>query len=155
LLIFTGQAVSHCTFDLPIGHPFLTRKQAQIDITDFPVDNKFATELVKAVGIDGLFPQSASSTSLCGRCQQFDFCEPGFNIEDTWADLETSLKTCNFCKMRWEVSQHLREQGISSIRFDRDQSMLKLNEGKIPVISICRSPSELQDTSHKYTIYAS
>ncbi|KAE9363831.1 HET-domain-containing protein [Stipitochalara longipes BDJ] len=118
------------------------RNAAQIDKTNFPVDNKFASELVKTIGV-GLFPKDAASTRLCDDCKKFDFFEPQFHIKDTWAKLEEKTKICSFCKMRLEVAQHFLANNVSTIRFDRDQSMLKLNESQIPVMSICRS-SEVQ-----------
>jgi len=130
----------------------------QIDKTEFPVDNKFARELVKTIGIDDLFPRGTKPTLLCGKCQKLDFFEPYFHIDDTWAELEASLSRCDFCKMRWDVSQHLHAKKISPLRFDRDGSMLKLNEGQLPVMSICRSSgessgSDVADHVHSFLIF--
>jgi hypothetical protein len=116
------------------------------------VDNKFANELVKTIGTEGLFPRSNKPTLLCGKCQKLDVFEPYFHIIDTWTELEANLSICHFCKMRFEVSQHFRAKNISPLRFDRSGSMLKLNEGELPVMSICRSSGEstINDVAIQY-----
>jgi serine/threonine protein kinase len=131
------------------------RNATQIDKTEFPVDNKFAKELVRTIGIDGLFPINIKPIRLCGACQKMEFFEPHFHIEDTWAELESNLDICDFCKMRWEVAQNLNLKKSSPIRFDRDQSMLKLNAGHVPVMSICRSSGESSKTCRGLLISSS
>ncbi|KAK0713433.1 heterokaryon incompatibility protein-domain-containing protein [Lasiosphaeria miniovina] len=83
---------------------------------------------------------STLAARLCDRCQGFDVCKPFFNIIDTLPDLKSSQSSCDFCKMRWEVCHSPNGEPVQSIRFDREQSTLKLNESLLPVISICRSP---------------
>jgi serine/threonine protein kinase len=134
--------------DLTFAVPLVTqsvkdeyRNAAQIDKTNFPVDNKFAAEIVNAIGV-GLFPKYTAPIRRCDDCQKLDFFEPQFHVVDTWEALEKKLKICDFCQMRLEIAQKFLTRNVSTIRFDRDQSMLKLNEGQIPVMSICRSPGE-------------
>ncbi|KAK0112050.1 hypothetical protein ONS96_001310 [Cadophora gregata f. sp. sojae] len=116
------------------------RNAAKIDVTNFPVDNKFANEVVKTVETEKLFPKHGQFSKRCEACQKMDFFQPLFSIKDSFSDLELKLETCDFCKLRWEVSKHLRVGNVTSVTFTRDQSMLKLNEGRIPVMSLCRSP---------------
>ncbi|KAK0612096.1 heterokaryon incompatibility protein-domain-containing protein [Immersiella caudata] len=63
-----------------------------------------------------------------------------FHIVDLLSELEFNRTSCDFCKMRWEACHHLDRSKVPIVRFDRDQSMLRLNEGLLPVLSICRSP---------------
>jgi hypothetical protein len=109
---------------------------------DFPVDNVFATKLVESIRPEALLPDPHPPTRLCGKCQNLDFLELQFVIEDTWSELEGSLGTCEFCKLRWELCKHLDRKQSPPLKFVRDQSMLKLNEAYPPVLSICRSPSK-------------
>jgi len=141
------------TFTVPSVTPSFKdeyRNAAQIDKTNFPVDNKFAAELVKSIGV-GLFPKYTEPTRRCDDCRKFDFFEPQFHIIDKWADLETKAKDCDFCEMRLDIAQKYLARSVSTIRFDRDQSMLKLNEGQIPVMSICRSPGMLNGSLNLIT----
>ncbi|PVH79109.1 HET-domain-containing protein, partial [Cadophora sp. DSE1049] len=38
--------------------------------------------------------------------------DPRFTIKDSWTNLEQNLDTCDFCKLRWEASKHLRSENI-------------------------------------------
>ena len=116
------------------------RNAANIDITNFPVDNKFAREIVKTISTKELFPKSTEPTKRCNRCQKMNFHESRFTIRDSWTDLERDSETCDFCKLRWEASKHLRTEYATTVTFTREESMLKANEGRIPVMSLCRDP---------------
>ena len=102
----------------------------------------FATEVVGRIGPESLLPDPHHSTLLCGKCQNMDFSESQFVIEDTWSELEGNLDTCDFCRLRWELCNRLDRKQSPPLKFVRDQSMLKLNEGYPPVLSICRSPGK-------------
>jgi hypothetical protein len=67
------------------------RNATQIDKTELPVDNKFAKELVKTIGLNGLFPINIEPIRLGGICQKKDFFVLFFHIEDTWAEFESML----------------------------------------------------------------
>ena len=116
------------------------RNAANIDITNFPVDNKFAGVIADNISTEELFPQITEPTKRCNRCRTMNLLEPRFTIKDSWTDLERSLDTCDFCKLRWEVSKHLRVEDVETVIFTREESMLKANEGRIPVMSLCRGP---------------
>jgi serine/threonine protein kinase len=142
----TSEDLSFAVPSAPQGFKDEYRNAAQIDKTNFPVDNKFAGQLIKTIGV-GLFPKYTPPERRCDDCKKFDFFEPQFHIIDTWAELERTVNICDFCKMRLEVAEKYLAKNVSTIRFDRDQSMLKLNEGQIPVMSICRSSGKFTATS--------
>lgn len=122
------------------------RNAANIDITEFPVDNKFAEEISKTISTEQLFPKAPEPTDRCDRCRRMNLFESHFTIKDSWTDLEQNQKTCDFCNLRWEASKHLRAENITTVTFTREKSTLKANEGRIPVISLRRSP-EAKDTN--------
>lgn len=84
------------------------------------------------------------SSHLCDTCATMNFWSSGFRIEDTWTALEVSQRSCDFCKMRWDVAKALNRATYPSISFERSGSMLKMNDDKKAVFSICRSPGKLQ-----------
>jgi hypothetical protein len=109
----------------------------------FPVDNKFATTVTGPLNSTALFPKSALSSTLCGKCQALDFCQDGFHFEETWAELASSMGSCDFCKMRWNATKDLDPKKLQgTLKFQREESVLKLNEGNPPVLSLCRTPGE-------------
>lgn len=79
-----------------------------------------------------------------------DLCQPFFHTIDTLSELDTKRSACDFCKMRWEACHHLDRRRVKTDRFDRRESMLQLNEGLLPVLSICCAPGKLP-CSHRVT----
>ncbi|KAG4432452.1 hypothetical protein IFR05_012067 [Cadophora sp. M221] len=126
------------------------RNAENIDITNYPVDNKFADALVRTVRTEELFPPNIESTQLCDDCLKMNFFEPRFTIRDSLVNLERQQEFCDFCKLRWEVCAHLRAEQpeITTITFTRDQSMIRLNEGRVPVMSLCRSAGNQSKNDH-------
>lgn len=106
-------------------------------------------KLINAVGQAVFSLGYPGSTSYCTRCQSFEFWTANFSIVDNWEELERSRKKCAFCKMRWELCNQLDREKTPLIRFDRDRSMLKLNNGSSPVLSIHRSLGKLTRLQHK------
>ena len=108
------------------------------DIWNFPVDNKFA-QLVLSDQTDGsLFPSSPAR--LCGKCRCLVLTEPRFRFSDTWQELEKSRADCDFCSMRWDICEDVdRTRMFDEFKFEREGSVLKLNGGHPPVLSICRN----------------
>ncbi|KAK1780446.1 heterokaryon incompatibility protein-domain-containing protein [Copromyces sp. CBS 386.78] len=94
------------------------------------------------MGRAGLFPESHAQARLCVKCQELDFFALKLTIQDTWQDLATNQKTCDFCELRWRACLDKQLEATSPIRFDRVESMLHLNEHSEPALSICRGPEE-------------
>jgi hypothetical protein len=107
---------------------------------EFPVDNSFANSLFSDQQISETPFQSSNVAQLCGKCQKMDFWEPRFRIKDTLSELAAQSGSCDFCKMRWDFCRKLNREELSSIQFDRLESMLRMNERYPPALSICRSP---------------
>lgn len=91
-------------------------------------------------------PPGKAASILCGKCEKMNFGNSTLRIHDTWSELESRLDTCDFCKMRWNVSKHLDRKKFTYVSFDKVKSTLKMNEGSIPVFSLCRSPGESKIT---------
>lgn len=109
----------------------------------YSVDNTFASKVVNNIGTSLLHPEDTGSSKLCAKCQQLEFWAPHFSIVDNWIELEANLRDCDFCRWRWELCRHLNREAVPVVRFDRDQSMLRLNEEYPPVLSLRRSPGKL------------
>lgn len=112
------------------------------DIWEFSVDNDFATSILNNIIASAPKAKTASRDKRCAKCQELEFSTPHFGIVDRWEDLEDRLHACDFCRMRWEICSNLDREEFPSIRFERDQTMLKLSGRYPPVLSIRRSPGE-------------
>ncbi|KAK3998233.1 HET-domain-containing protein [Cladorrhinum sp. PSN332] len=125
---------------VPTPQEIRTRR---LDITEFPVDNNFAEELGQAMqnNEQDIFKHAnaPAQPQLCGDCRKFNICEPKFYILDILDELEVKQNSCDFCRLRWEACQNL-DAGVRTARFDREQSIFRLNEGRVPGLSICRTP---------------
>ncbi|KEY69073.1 hypothetical protein S7711_09576 [Stachybotrys chartarum IBT 7711] len=97
------------------------------DRWDFPVDNKFAANVLQDQDTGLLFPSGSETLQLCGTCKALNFTAPFFSISDDWSDLESSRKTCVFCNMRWDLCQTVDRTITPTLRFEREGSVLKLN----------------------------
>lgn len=114
------------------------------DIWEFHVDNRFAEAFLNHIDLS----ESGSATclsQLCGKCQGLEISAPHFDIVDGWEDLEQSANTCDFCRMRWSICSPLNREDFPFIRFERDQSMLKLSGRYPPVLSLWRRPGKSHD----------
>ncbi|KAE8454271.1 hypothetical protein EG329_005196 [Mollisiaceae sp. DMI_Dod_QoI] len=109
---------------------------------EFPVDNKFAETLLRETSLSKTFSQSPKAANLCGKCQKMDFWADAFRFTDTLSELAQQSTTCDFCKMRWNLCKHLDPTETSTIRFDRLDSMLRMNETYPPVLSLLRGPDQ-------------
>ncbi|KAI8651165.1 Protein kinase domain-containing protein [Fusarium keratoplasticum] len=114
--------------------------QLDIHVWDYLVDNDFAFKIIDAGDSPALEPFSHGKTEqLCDSCKDLDFWTTGFHIEDDLSELKVRQENCQFCSMRWEACKYL--EGYSpSARFDRIDSVMKLNESDPPVFSICSGP---------------
>lgn len=112
------------------------------NVWSYPVDNEFANRLLEVIRAEGITPANTDSTRLCGKCKNMDFWVTRFRTEDTWLELESNLGTCDFCEMRWDASKHLNRGDCPFLSFERVESVLRMNESHVPVLSICRSRGE-------------
>lgn len=108
----------------------------------YPIDNDFATRLLADAETTITPSGDSASSRLCGKCEKLELGNSTLLIYDTWSELETRLAICDFCKMRWDVSKHLDREKFTHVSFDKVKSTLRMNEGNIPVFSLCRSPGE-------------
>ncbi|KAM5341793.1 hypothetical protein ACJ41O_014824 [Fusarium nematophilum] len=111
------------------------RGNLDIHVWDFSVDNDFASQVLDAES-PALDAALAATEKLCDGCRDLDILASGFHIEDELAVLKSRESTCQFCSMRWEACKHL-DGDSASARFDRVDSVMKLNESDPPVFSIC------------------
>lgn len=116
------------------------------DKWDFPVDNNFAANIVSHLAAPVY--NRTGSNSRCAECQQQKFWTPHFSITDSWKGLEDRKSACDFCRLRWEVCSDLDRGDFPDLRFDRDESMLKLNGRYPPVLSIRRALGESDTTKY-------
>ncbi|KAK4198543.1 HET-domain-containing protein [Triangularia verruculosa] len=129
-------------------------QQSLLDRTEYPVDNKFAQQLVAGLtpSVSEIYPVNLGQARLCKTCASHDLCKPQFYITDNLAELEVKRTLCDFCKLRYEACHHINRGQVQTVRFDREQSMLKLNENPIPALSICRSADFIVPNSNHIQI---
>jgi hypothetical protein len=112
------------------------------DDWSYPPDNVFARSWPWETEAPTDPSDDLHSSRLCASCKRMNFWSPDFRILDTKSGLDESRATCEFCSMRWDVSQHLDPIHNREIIFDRVHSMLKLRQGTVPALSMCCSPGE-------------
>lgn len=67
--------------------------------------------------------------------------EAGFlESHDTFTGLEDSSRSCDFCKLRWELCQKIDRVYGPDVYFDMKDSNLRLNEGFPPVLTLNIGP---------------
>ena len=103
------------------------------------MDNDFASNLLADMGTSVQPATGTRRSRLCSKCEKMNFFVPRFRIEDTWQELESNRSTCDFCRMRWNISKHLNQTDYPSVSFERTDSVLRMNDDILPVLSICKS----------------
>jgi len=110
---------------------------------EFPVDNTFADKVLAQLGPQAMQPRLPVTATFCDRCKALNFWTGGFAIEDKVSDLQESSKKCHFCQMLWGVYWKLGTTKGSKVRFERNESTLRLSGNHtLPVLSIFRSPGK-------------
>lgn len=130
-------------------HSHIWLRSIQLNhIWEFPVDNNFATNVVDNISTAVPSADGTSSNITCTKCRQLEFWTPHFSIVDKWDKLEAGRHTCDFCRIRWQICSHLDRQEFPVLRFNRVQSMLKLNGTDPPALSIRRGRGETYSTDN-------
>ncbi|KAI1079560.1 hypothetical protein F5B20DRAFT_581016 [Whalleya microplaca] len=117
-----------------------TRTIRNLDkIWEFSNDNDFANDTISKISTSGHLSWTPKIATLCIKCQKLEFWVPLFTMKDTLPELQEQSKSCDFCKMRWDLSKHIDPKEASVVYFDRVGSNLRMNEGYPPVLTISRS----------------
>ncbi|KAF4633372.1 hypothetical protein G7Y89_g4749 [Cudoniella acicularis] len=112
------------------------------DVWDIYTDNNFASAVISRIKNSAslMLPELRESASLCSSCQDLDFFGSlGFSIEYKPGDLEEGSKNCDLCGLFWRTYQRNNGNRASTVRFEKDQPLLKMNGIGHPVLSICRN----------------
>ena len=110
---------------------------------EFHVDNAFAEKVLAQIGPEAMRPQSSNSVALCSRCENLNFWDGGFVIEDKRPDLQDRSNTCDFCRLLWGVCNTADGVKGPKVEFVRNESTLRLlGSHSFPVLSMFRSPGE-------------
>lgn len=120
----------------------------KFDLNDwsFGFDNKFASEVFPAFKDTQRFsvPDIRISSNLCDKCKDFrdGLWSPIFDIEYEVNKLEAKAKAgeCDLCGLLWRTCERKSSTMFTKFRLERTDSSLKMNRGRLPVLSICRSP---------------
>jgi hypothetical protein len=84
-----------------------------------------------------MFPELSESTGLCSSCQGLDFFGSlGFSIEYKPEDLEEKSTRCELCGLFWRTCLRNNGNKLSTIRFEKDKSSLRMNGTGPPVLTI-------------------
>ncbi|KAI0146343.1 hypothetical protein GGR57DRAFT_516783 [Xylariaceae sp. FL1272] len=116
-------------------------------------DSHFALKVLSR--IDGLgpsaLPELRAPATLCDTCQELDFFRTlGFSVEYDFFDLELRSKQCDLCALFWNTAQRQPGATPASIRFDRVQSYLVMNNAGLPVLSLYQDNGRDMATSGKF-----
>lgn len=100
------------------------------------MDNEFASRLHFLT--DG--PMPAQTGSLCDKCQLLDPKTPGFSVQYRTAELKSRSAGCDLCRLFWIACQRRAGEGLSTVRFSREKSTLRMNNSGPPVLHVYRDP---------------
>jgi serine/threonine protein kinase len=106
----------------------------------YPIDNAFVNRMIQNVEQPCFFAPEKEPSQLCKDCKKLDLLNPSFHIHDAWSDLESRKQTCKFCELRWDVAKNLDRTDYTSVSFEKVESTLTMNEGNVPVFSLCQGP---------------
>ncbi|CAM1505192.1 Fc.00g108290.m01.CDS01 [Cosmosporella sp. VM-42] len=115
---------------------------SQLENWQFPIDNKFAREVVLDIGQDASAPRSLAPARLCDSCHKLDFWSPDFYIEEISDKLRQNSETCDLCRLLWKAwSETARlEEPNAVVRFERTESIIKMvGVRSLPVLSLLRN----------------
>lgn len=121
------------------GHPKLDPNN-----WGFETDNKFAAEVFPIFkDIDQFpIPKIRISSDLCDQCEKFrdGLWDTFFEISYDLHVLETRAKTnkCDLCGLLWRTCERNWGTMFDKVRFERFGSSLRMNGGRLPVLSIFR-----------------
>ncbi|KAF2132922.1 HET-domain-containing protein [Dothidotthia symphoricarpi CBS 119687] len=115
------------------------------NIWEFEVDNEFVSSLLPASnGLNRSSSETRISSNLCNKCEEFRdrVWNPGFNITYQVQDLLSSAikQECDLCCLLWRTCKRNQGTSVSTAQFQRIGSVLMMNGGHIPVLSLFRSP---------------
>ncbi|RMJ13787.1 hypothetical protein CDV36_006531 [Fusarium kuroshium] len=117
---------------------------------EFPVDNEFAQQLVRSIGLDNLMPSSSTSAKLCNRCMNLDFGNSSFYLEESSDKLIDSSKSCELCELfydTWSGAFEPEKRG-TLVRLERTDSVIKaIGPQALPILSMLTLPRDLTSTS--------
>jgi hypothetical protein len=136
------------------------RKQLD-DEWELHVDNEFASGLFSAFKASDSFhvSEARASSHLCSQCQTIrdGLWLPGFNITYNTPTLagRSASKECDLCSLLWRTCERYGGTVYRTVKFDRVGSLLKMNGSGVPVLSICRSPSEFTPRCCHYRTFGS
>lgn len=97
--------------------------------------------MLDLIGNDVLSRFSTKSSKMCRRCENLDFWESLFHIEETITNLKLSADNCQFCGLVLNACRLRESRSYDSVRFVRDGSNIKIDGYNFPVLSIYKSPS--------------
>ncbi|KAF2688472.1 HET-domain-containing protein [Lentithecium fluviatile CBS 122367] len=116
---------------------------------NFEVDNQFAASIISAykASAGSRVPDACPTSQLCDRCRSMreELWRPGFNVIYDTAGLaaRAEARVCHLCRLLWRTCQKFGVAAYPTAKFDRELSLLKLNGGSFPALSVFRS-SDLQ-----------
>jgi hypothetical protein len=119
---------------------------------EFPVDNVFANKVLAKLGTEAMRPQSSVSATLCKRCKGLNFWAGGFAIEDKVLNFKEKSNNCGFCRMLWGVCARVGASIGAAVRFEREDSTLRMSGRPWPVLFIFTSPGKWNQFSQKVNI---
>ncbi|KAI0436888.1 hypothetical protein F4803DRAFT_540664 [Xylaria telfairii] len=116
------------------------------DSWEYITDNHFASRLFKSLGSDVATTPRLSADKICDYCTGLDFCVSGFPVAYSIKYLEGSAVHCRLCFLLKSV---LTRNGLNypdspTIRLERYESIIKLQTGGPPVLSIVADPGNLK-----------
>ncbi|KAF1924940.1 uncharacterized protein M421DRAFT_103483 [Didymella exigua CBS 183.55] len=125
-----------------ILNKILIKGTKYLQIWEHLVYNVFAEEFIEKIGASALAPPEGPRARLCQRCTDLDFWIGGFSFEDSWTSLAELAQRCNLCALILRV-----QDGREHITIERHQSTLELAGSELPILSIFRSPSNIDNST--------
>jgi hypothetical protein len=117
------------------------------NIWESEVDNEFASSLSPAFNdMNRSVSGTQVSLNLCHKCEGFRdrIWNPGFKIIYRVQDLIASVgkRECDLCCLLWRTCERNLGTSVPTAQFERNGSVLMMNGGSVPVLSLFRSPGK-------------
>lgn len=114
---------------------------------EFEVDNEFASSLSPVLSATkGPLSEIRISLNLCNKCELFRdrLWNPGFTTLYQVQDLKASAEEqkCDLCCLLWRTCERNGGTSNPTVQFQRNGSVLMMNGGHLPVLSVFRSPGK-------------
>lgn len=120
------------------------------DTWEYRVDNDLASKIFNDLCQDRRSQSKAAGipANLCEKCLAIadQLSQPSLDVTYSVLELEHSAQQgfCDLCVLLWETCKRFNATTNRTVRFEREQSALKINGSGVRVLSLFTTPGKIQ-----------